>query len=373
MSNRNDTNNYATDDTSNNTNIIGNAPKRPALRILSPEYLDSGSNSNLPDSGRSIHSFIRNRRLQLGVQYRKRIRRAKQMEAALEDCPPPDSLWRSYQNSSIEVEAFDLESCYNDSVLFEFTRELVDHAAAAQICSDQGIPIDSSITLPRSFLLDEIHLAASLHCLRLQEELGRSVERADCPAPFERIKPADRVNRSTIKTLFNYTKICWLNPVKREASIVPDESEGCGDDSDSDSNSEPEIKDKLSSSSSEDGEEAESEEESDSSFDWERGTRNDPNFDAICRRVLNNVPKFLEPCANYYDGSDRFGADALWSFDTSALLAFGLLAETFMSKMIDAHFEKHGENSDGFMDELVEMDLDDYIIDKIEGEELDDY
>lgn len=286
--------------------------RRPAFRVLTNDILRLKRRSN--DKLKSIPGFIRQRRIMQSAQdAHKRNHRARRLGIPAEDCPLPDPVWRRYQNRSVKIADFDLAGCEKEEALFEFGKEVVKQVEAAEIGPDEGIPIDEHSTLPRSFLLDAIHTASSVHCLHLQTKTNRPTNRSECRSPAERAKPLQgRCNRynSTMKSLLNVTKKRWINASEEAEESSTDEST---EDYLSDSDQESEPSQTLSET--------------------------DPDFGAILTKLLD-TPSFLDPVPAYEPtDSTSYAADALWSFDTSSLLAFGVLAEEFMGRMIEAHLK----------------------------------
>lgn len=295
----------------------GKGGRRPALKVLTPEILYSKSNNNSNTTGKSISAFVRDRRIMMNAREIKRKNyRARKLDVPIEEYPLSDPIWRKYQKASVNIEDFDLCSCKNDDLLVEFGREIVEHLEAAEMAPDSGIPINSSLTLPRSFLLDAIHFSTSMHCLNLQREAGKPFQRSDCPSPIERAKLLEGFSErysSTIKTLFQKTKKKWI----AISSGLNPASNGWSDDDTTDIEPELSIDEKSKYEPSPD----------------------DPDFDAIVEKIID-LPEMLEAVPAYeFQDCNEFGADSLWSFDTSSLLAFGVLAEEFISSMIAAHLE----------------------------------
>lgn len=268
----------------------------------------------------------------------RRALRARKLGVPPDQLPLPDPIWRKYQNSSIKVEDFDLIGCEKDDNLFELGKEIVEQVNAAEIGPDDGIPINTEITLPRSFLLDSIHLAASQHCIYQQKKLGRPSERAECPSPYERAKPFEGINeyyRTSIKIMTGKMARNWS---KFAGNAL---SNGISNDTES-----------ISSSSDEsDAEEAENVTDLDPTSNR---SSSDPDFDTILKHLLE-IPYSLDPIPPAYEYADSndFGADVLWSFDTSSLLAFGVLAEEFIGRMIDIHLAKGSQDSSENVEEAV--------------------
>lgn len=290
----------------------GQGSKRNALKVLKPDILRSKSKNNSNTNKKSVSAFVQRQIMANAREISRKNRRARKLGIPIEEYPSIDPIWRVYQNSSVRIEDFDLTSCENDDMLFEFGKEIVEQLEAAEIAPDDGIPIDSSLTLPRSFLLDAIHLSASMYCIHLQRQTGKAFQRSDCPAPFERAKLLEGYGEryiSTIKTLFRKTKNKW------DAVSNGSKSTESSDEEATDIEPEPSIS--------------------------EKSTVNPdvPDFDAIMKRILD-IPEMLEDVPAYeFDDCNEFGADGLWTFDTSSLLAFGVLAEEFISSMIDSHLE----------------------------------
>lgn len=304
----------------------GKVGRRRALKVLTPEILYSKSKNNTNKTGQSVSAFVRDRRIMMNArEISRKNQRARKLDIPIEECPISDPIWRKYQNTSVNIEDFDLNSCENDDLLVEFGKEIVEHLEAAEMAPDDGIPINSSLTLPRSFLLDAIHFSASMHCLNLQRQAGKPFQRAECPSPIERAKSLEGFGEryvSTIKTIFQKTKKKWIainNGLKSTEE---------SDDETTDIEPEPSIDEKSKYELSPD----------------------DPDFDAIMNEIID-LPEMLEAVPAYeFQDCNEFGADSLWSFDTSSLLAFGVLAEEFISSMIDSHLEYN---------ETVEMAEDD--------------
>jgi len=291
------------------------------LKVLTPEILYSKSKNNSNRAGQSVSAFVRERRIMMNArEISRKNRRARKLGIPIEEYPVSDPIWRKYQNSSVKIEEFDLNSCENDDFLVEFGKEIVEHLEAAEIAPDDGIPINSSLTLPRSFLLDAIHFSASMHCLNLQRQAGKSFQRSECPSPVERAKLLEGFGEryaSTIKTLFQKTKKKWIAISKGSKSTE------WSDDETTDIEAEPSIDEKSISSDS-------------SKYEL---SPDDPDFDAIVKKIID-IPEMLEAVPAYdFQDCNEFGADGLWTFDTSSLLTFGVLAEEFISSMIDAHLE----------------------------------
>lgn len=295
---------------------------KKALKVITPEILFSNSKINSNKTAKSVSAFVRDRRIMPNArEISQKNRKARKQGISIEKYPALDPIWRKYQNSAISLEDFDLSSCENDEMLFELGKEIVEQAEAAEMAPDGGIPICPSFTLPRSFLLDAIHFSASMNCLNLQRQAGKLFRRSECPSPIERAKLFDGYEDryvATIKTLFQKTKKKWLSI----SNVLRSTSAESSEDDDTDNEFEPCITSDSSNVPL--------------SYD-------DPDFDTILKKILD-MPEILEKVTNYdFDDCNEFGADALWSFDTSSLLAFGILAEEFISSMIDAHLEYNNE------------------------------
>lgn len=293
----------------------GKGGRRRALKVLTSEILCSKSKNNTNKTGQSVSAFVRDRRIMMNArEISRKNHRARKLDIPSEEYPITDPIWRKYQNTSVNIDDFDLKSCENDDLLVEFGKEIVKHLEAAEMAPDDGIPINFSLTLPRSFLLDAIHFSASMQCLNLQKQAGKPFQRSECPSPIERAKSMEGFGEryvSTIKTIFQKTKKKWIainNGLKATE---------CSDDETTDIGPEPSIDAKSIYESSPD----------------------DPDFEAIMNEIID-LPEMFEAVPAYeFQDCNEFGADSLWSFDTSSLLAFGVLAEEFISSMIDYHLE----------------------------------
>ena len=299
----------------------GKGFRRRALKVLTPEILYAKSKNNSNRAVKSVSAFVRERRIMTNArEISRKNRRARKLGVPIEEYPVSDPIWRKYQNLSVKIDDFDLNSCENDDLLFEFGKEIVEHLEAAEIAPDDGIPISSSLTLPRSFLLDAVHLSASLHCNYLQKQAGKPFQRSECPSPVERAKLLEGFSEryaSTIKTLFQKTKKKWL------AISNGSKPTEWSDDETTDIESELPVDEKSTSSD----------------LSKTELSPDDPDFDAIVKKIID-VPEMLEAVPAYdFQDCNEFGADGLWAFDTSSLLTFGVLAEEFISSMIDAHLE----------------------------------
>lgn len=280
----------------------------------------------------SVPTFIRDR-ITMGTarEISRRALKAKKLDIQPDQLPLPDSVWKKYRNSSIKLKDFDIRGCEKNENLFDFGREFVEQVNAAEIGPDDGIPINEEITLPRSFLLDSIHLAASQHCIYMQRKLGKSIERSECPSPVERAKPFNGINeyyRTSIKIMTIKTKKNWIKFGKKRSANESSDIELSGDE-------EGETEEVLDDDETKDSNENES------------GLKpTDPDFDNIMTHLLDDIPQSLDPLPSSYEYPDAndFGADTLWSFDTSSLLAFGILAEEFIERMIDIHLAKENDN-----------------------------
>lgn len=313
--------------------------KRQAFKILTPKILKPRSEGQKQLI--SISGFIRERIIMRAArESSKRAQKARKLDIPLEEMPLPDPVWRKYQNQTLKLEDFDISGCDKDDNLFEFGQEFVELVSAAEIGPDDGIPINEKVTLPRSFLLDSIHFAASQHCLYMQKKLGKPWERSECPSPAERAKPFEGINdyyRTTVKIITGKMKRNWIKFGEGKSS----NNSLSGDES------------------SDDNEEILVEDISDGNSVIVRSPT-DPDFDSILNHLLD-LPFALDPVPSAYEYPDDndFGADVLWSFDTSSLLAFGMLAEEFISRMIDIHLTdgsndfaenvENDEESDSFL------------------------
>lgn len=260
-----------------------------------------------PVNSQSITEFLRSRKyLKQARDVLKQKARAKKLGISVEACPLPDPIFNRYQEVSFNrniCEDFDIISCKNDKILFEFATEIAEQASAAEIGPDDGIPIGDGIILPRSFLLDQIHRAASKHCLFLHSQNGKEINREACPSPIGRSKNiiTNDQYKFSAKCILKRTEKYFENENKKKNSggvVVVDKNEH-GDD---------------------------------------------PDFDAILNYVLETDEE-LEPLDySFDDDTNTFGADALWSLDTSSLLAFGVLAEEFIISEIESAILKAQSN-----------------------------
>lgn len=342
------------------------------MKVLTPEVLKSRTWPKGGPDGTllSIPAFIRQRMIMANARYaHKRLRRAKRLGIPIEECPLPDSIWRRYYYTSVKLDDYDVEGCDNLEMLFDFGKDLMEQAVSAELAPDSGYPVNSSFTLPRSFLLDAIHSAASLHCLHSQRQAGKPIDRAACPSPAERAKPlqgfGDRY-KASLKVIFVKSKKKWhLNAKEHQEAQEEEEQEDEAQEVDEDETEnreplnfadEPEPTEEQETTNPADNIESnenmesaensdiESDEEEESEFEYEPHP-DDPDFEAILAHFLD-TPLMLDPVPAYdfsNDQVDDFGADGLWIFDTSSLLAFGILAEEFCAKMIDAHLEYRKE------------------------------
>lgn len=325
-------------------NILGKSEKRQkrhALRILTPKILKPR-----PEKTKeliSVSGFIRERII-MGTarEAGRRAQRARKLGVPPDQLPLPDPIWKKYINSSVKVEDFDIFGCEKDSNLFELGKEIVEQVNAAEIGPDDGIPINSEITLPRSFLLDSIHLAASQHCIYLQKKPGKPSERTECPSPYERAKPFEGINeyyRTSIKTMTGKMMKNWLKfGASGSGNNILNDNESISSDEDE---SEPEEAGNVAELAP------------------TARSPSDPDFETILKHLLE-IPYSLEPKppAYEYAESNDFGADALWSFDTTSLLAFGVLAEEFIGRMIDIYLEKGTQDSlENIEEEVKEENL----------------
>lgn len=339
------------------------------MKVLTPEILKlktkpkGGSSGNLL----SIPVFIRERIIMTNARYaHKRLRRSIRLGIPVEECPFPDSIWRKYHYPSVKLDNYDVEGCDNEDMLFDFGKDLIEQSESAEMAPDSGYPVNSSFTLPRSFLLDAIHSAASLHCIHSQKQAGKPIDRISCPSPDERAKLlqgfGDRYI-SSLKTIFVKSKKKWYLTEHEYEGEEQGESEGQEDEdseqteksakSPENENSEHSESDDESSINNE-GSVSDKENEEQAEYEYEVHP-DDPDFDAILAHFLD-TPVALDPVPAY-DFSDRdvgeFGADGLWTFDTSSLLAFGILAEEFCSKMIEAHVKYEKEQESGKIGDLA--------------------
>ena len=319
----------------NGTNTAKNYNyKRISLRVLKPKILKPVSERLKDEELKSVLGFIRERIImRTARESGKRVVRARRLDIPLDQLPFPDPVWRKYQSPSLNLENFNIKSCEKDENLFELGREFVEQVNAAEIGPDDGIPINDKITLPRSFLLDSIHLSASHHCLYMQKKLGKPIERSGCPSPVERAKPFNEINeyyRMSIKVMTTKMKSNWIK-FRNEKSSVNTETEPRSDKESSDEGVEEVL------------DEHESKDSAETVSDL---LENDPDFDRILISLLD-IPFSLDPIPSAYEYPDvnDFGANSLWSFDSSSLLAFGILAEEFIGRMIDIHLDKETENS----------------------------
>lgn len=315
--------------------------KRISFRVLKPKILKPVSDRLKEEELISVPGFIRERIImRTARESAKRAVRARKLDIPLDEMPFPDPVWRKYQNPSLILEKFDIKGCEKDDNLFEFGREFVELVNAAEIGPDDGIPINDKITLPRSFLLDSIHLAASQHCLYMQRKLGNPIKRSECPSPAERAKPFNEINeyyRMSLKVMATKMKGNWI----KFRNNRPTNSNGTEPSSENES-------------SDEQGEEVL--EYNESTEDDAELLPTDPDFDRVLTRLLD-MPYSLDPIPPAYEYPDvnYFGANALWSFDTSSLLAFGILAEEFIGRMIDIHLDKESDYNS--FDENVDNNL----------------
>lgn len=329
--------------------------KRSGLTVLTPELLEP--NSTLPNK-LSVSAFIREKKLQITRELQRRYYRAKKLGIPVENCPLPDPIWRRYQNGGIRVHDFDLNGCDNDEMLFDLAKEIVEDVESAEIGPDSGIPINSEIILPRSFLLDSIHHAASIHCLHLQIKANKSTDRLECLSPVERSRSLEGFSeryKSTLKTLVKRTRRIWEGGDNNKRVKVKDNNLKTVKDTEIDLNldidadldtdySEIELDDEVTDLECEFNESVNSNtitpDDSETTLNDSKASKSTLNFDAILSKLLD-TPEALNPVAAYenYASVNEYGADGLWTFDSSALLAFGILAEEFIGRMIDAHLE----------------------------------
>jgi hypothetical protein len=317
--------------------LIMKVKKRPSLNVLTPEIVNSSQKQQEirqrnSTTKTSIRSFLRERKImQVAREASRRNFRAKRLNLDPEACPAPDPIWRNYMNLSVDAKDFDIEGCENDLMLYEFAKEAAEQVHTAQIAPHEGFPIISgndesphSITLPRSFLLDSIHFAATQHCMNRQFKAGKAMERDLCPAPVERAKLLDGFGeryRSTIKMLMKKTKRTWTE-------IEENADDSYNGNEDSSSTSETESLDSSFDDSSFGSTETSSMVSEDST-----------SFDSILACLLD-TPESLDPLPDAFDNNpNEFGTDALWSFDASALLAFGILAEEFITRILKCHID----------------------------------
>ena len=336
-------------------------PKRSTLTVLTPELLEP-PNSILPSKCKlSVSAFIREKKLQITRELQRRYYRAKKLGIPVENCPLPDPIWRRYQNGGIRVHDFDLNGCENDEMLFDLVKEIVEDVESAEIGPDSGIPVNSEIILPRSFLLDSIHYAASIHCLHLQiKAASKPTNRLECPSPAERSKSLEGFSdryKSTLKTLVKRTRRIWEGGVDNKRAKVKDNDNDknlkiilkdteidLNLDADTDLDTDYSEIDQVTDLECEFNESVDSETiksgHSETALNNSKASKSTLNFDAILSRLLD-TPEALSPVAAYenYANVNEYGADGLWTFDSSALLAFGILAEEFIGRMIDAHLE----------------------------------
>lgn len=337
--------------------------KKHSMKVLTPEVLKLKTWRKGGPTGNqlSIPGFIRERMIMgnARIAYR-RLRRAKRLGIPVEECPFPDPIWKKYHYPSVKLDDYDIEGCDNLEMLFDFGKDLMEQSIAAELAPDSGYPVNSSFSLPRSFLLDAIHSAASLHCLHSQRQAGKPVDRAACPTPLQRARPlpgfGDRY-KTSLKVIFVKSKKKWhLTAKEYQESGGQDDAETEEEDQEDETESteNTESFDNLENTESnettdneeegEEEEEEEGEEEEQSEFEYEPHP-DDPDFDAILAHFLD-TPQMLDPVPAYDFSTaqiDDFGADGLWTFDTSSLLAFGILAEEFCTQMIEAHLEYQKE------------------------------
>jgi hypothetical protein len=329
--------------TENISSSKNNNYKRRSFRVLIPKILKPVSERLKEEELISVPGFIRDQIIMRAARESgKRAVRARKLDIPPDQLPLPDPVWRKYQYSSINLEDFDIKSCQKDDNLFEFGREFTEQVNAAEIGPDDGIPINEKITLPRSFLLDSIHLAASQHCLYMQKKLGKPIGRPECPSPTERAKPFNDINeyyRTSIKTMAGKMKRNWI---KFRNKMPQNETESISNDEMSEEETEEVCDDNETKDSTENNAEL---------------LPTDPDFDKILTHLLD-IPYSLDPVPSAYEYPDvnDFGASSLWSFDTSSLLAFGILAEEFIERMIDIHLAKEAESISA--DKTIENFLD---------------
>ena len=314
----------------------GNIFKRTAFKVLTPKILKPRPSGQGSKELMSVPGFIREKIImRMAREGGRRAQKARKLGISPDQLPLTDPIWRKYQNLSISLEDFDISGCERDENLFDLGKEFVEHVHAAEIGPDDGISINDKVTLPRSFLLDSIHLAASQHCIYLQKKLGKPFQRSECPSPDERAKTFDGISeyyKPSIKNMTGKLKRRWSNFGIDKAQTDPTSDNEEGDD--------------LS-----DGEEANNETEVNNTSSTTERSHTDPDFDIILAHLLD-TPYSLDPLPSAYEYADSndFGADVLWSFDTSSLLAFGVMAEEFISRMIDINLEKQKEVTTGATD-----------------------
>ena len=316
-----------------------NTFKRRSLRVLTPKILKPLSDRLKEKELISVSGFIRERIIMRSAsESSRRAQKARKLDIPPDQIPLPDPVWRKYRNSSLNLEKFDIKGCVKDDNLFQLGREFVEQVNAAEIGPDDGIPINEKISLPRSFLLDSIHLAASQHCIYMQKKLGKPIKRSECPSPAERAKPFNGINeyyRTSIKIMTGKMKRNWIK-FRRDKSTNEPLNEPVN---------EP-LSDNELSNEEEEGEGLDDNEADNSAENEAVLSATDPDFDAILAHLLD-IPNSLDPVplAYKYPDVNNFGADTLWSFDTSALLTFGILAEEFIERMINIHLAKEADKN----------------------------
>ncbi len=209
---------------------------------------------------------------------------------------------------------------------------------------DEGMRVGADDEhLPRSFLLDAIHEAASEHCLFKHLVAGKSVARSDCPSPADR-KLVDESNNDFVQ------RARVIIGRAQKAFQILDEQRIAG------RLQKPEIKEIKELA--EDENILDEVDKKAKAFESQiistltPTTHANPDFKTLSRLVAEEAASLQPVDAYQFEEDEEFGADALWTLDSSALLAFGWAAEAFIERMVyyssedDDSFEESEEEDD---------------------------
>lgn len=279
------------------------------------------------------------------------------------NCPQLTRLLRLYADEASfkSLSQYDIAGCRNDKTLFKFGRQMVDALYETAGETDAGIPVDDGVVLPRSFVLDHIHRAASKHALFQQLQLGKSISRETFKSPCDRRRVTEyggKSYRRKLKVLVQRSRQMFANEEEEHLSGLHSDAATLRETSQIEElqpSREMAGKDSFHAQVSQDAHPLHGLQTSHSSPSSPPVAQTpllrnlDPDFDGILEELLEADDELSsesdgEPAMTKADATGFYGTKALCTLDTSSLLAFGVLAEEYVRRML--YFVTEDDGSD---------------------------